>query len=240
MSAEDRQRANAMMANPPEFDAMAFKGESRFGFFVIARLAVRLGIRVEFRDSPRGGIRAVVLIPAKILAAADDTAETPADSTVELSGVGSDAVDMADATGGERDARWSALRVAASVRRGEHRVPDQIQPSAPRPAPEPAPNPVPAPEPAVADNGALPKRLPRRRPQQNLVRQLRDNPPAGQQPDENGSTGGGRGSGGPSTQDAESNGHPAKARSAEEVRDAISAFQRGSVEGRRAGDSVQP
>ncbi|MBV9843646.1 MAG: sensor histidine kinase [Kutzneria sp.] len=67
MSKEDRDRANAMMTAPPEFDAMALKADSRLGLFVIARLASRLGINVEFRVSPYGGTRAIVLIPSQIL-----------------------------------------------------------------------------------------------------------------------------------------------------------------------------
>ncbi|MBP2478024.1 signal transduction histidine kinase [Crossiella equi] len=68
MSEEDRERANAMLADPPEFDAMALKGDSRLGLFVVARLAIRLGVRVELRDSPYGGTRAVILVPNEILA----------------------------------------------------------------------------------------------------------------------------------------------------------------------------
>lgn len=68
MSEEDRDRANAMLADPPEFDAMALKGDSRLGLFVVARLALRLGVRVELRDSPYGGTRAVILVPNEILA----------------------------------------------------------------------------------------------------------------------------------------------------------------------------
>ncbi|HEV7909475.1 MAG TPA: nitrate- and nitrite sensing domain-containing protein [Pseudonocardiaceae bacterium] len=68
MSPEDRERANEMLAAPPEFDAMALKGESRLGLFVVARLAARRGIRVELRESPYGGTLALVLIPLEIIA----------------------------------------------------------------------------------------------------------------------------------------------------------------------------
>jgi hypothetical protein len=51
---------------------MAARGESRLGLFVIARLAARNGIDVEFRTSPYGGTRAIVLVHSKVLADAED------------------------------------------------------------------------------------------------------------------------------------------------------------------------
>jgi signal transduction histidine kinase len=67
MTAEDREQANKMLAFPPEFDAMALRGESRLGLFVVARLAVRRSIRVELRESPYGGTVALVFLPADIV-----------------------------------------------------------------------------------------------------------------------------------------------------------------------------
>jgi signal transduction histidine kinase len=80
MSPEDREAANAMLADPPEFDAMSLKGESRLGLFVIARLAVRRGIKVELRESPYGGTLAMVLIPGDVIAG-PAVAVDPADTT---------------------------------------------------------------------------------------------------------------------------------------------------------------
>ncbi|XVV06766.1 sensor histidine kinase [Actinosynnema sp. CA-248983] len=65
---EDREQHNAMLADPPEFDAMRLRGESRLGLFVVARLAARRGIHVELRESPYGGTLALVLIPSAIVA----------------------------------------------------------------------------------------------------------------------------------------------------------------------------
>nr|BFE53185.1 ATP-binding protein [Saccharothrix mutabilis subsp. capreolus] len=76
---EDREQHNAMLADPPEFDAMRLRGESRLGLFVVARLAARRGIHVELRESPYGGTLALVLIPSSIVAGpstAGDLAET--------------------------------------------------------------------------------------------------------------------------------------------------------------------
>ncbi|MEU5691711.1 nitrate- and nitrite sensing domain-containing protein [Actinosynnema sp. NPDC020468] len=67
---EDREQHNAMLADPPEFDAMRLRGESRLGLFVVARLAARRGIHVELRESPYGGTLALVLIPSAIVAGA--------------------------------------------------------------------------------------------------------------------------------------------------------------------------
>lgn len=83
MDEEDRDRANAMLADPPEFDAMALRGESRLGLFVVARLAMRHGIRVELRSSSYGGIRAIVLIPADLLSPDGDTEEPSEDNATE-------------------------------------------------------------------------------------------------------------------------------------------------------------
>jgi signal transduction histidine kinase len=83
MSDEDRERANAMLAEPPEFDAMALRGDSRLGLFVVARLALRLGVKVEFRVSPYGGTRAIVLLPSEILAPDEQVNGRP-DETIQL------------------------------------------------------------------------------------------------------------------------------------------------------------
>jgi signal transduction histidine kinase len=83
MEEKDRERANAMLADPPEFDAMALRGESRLGLFVVARLAMRHGIRVELRSSSYGGIRAIVLIPADLLTPDEDGAEPRNEPRVE-------------------------------------------------------------------------------------------------------------------------------------------------------------
>ncbi|MEU4805857.1 nitrate- and nitrite sensing domain-containing protein [Actinosynnema sp. NPDC023587] len=72
---EDREQHNAMLADPPEFDAMRLRGESRLGLFVVARLAARRGIHVELRDSPYGGTLALVLIPSAIVAGPNSAVE---------------------------------------------------------------------------------------------------------------------------------------------------------------------
>jgi len=79
MTQEERLQANAKLSNPPDFETMAFRGESRLGLFVVARLAARRGIKVELRDSPYGGTVALCVLPPNIVAphsTAGDISET--------------------------------------------------------------------------------------------------------------------------------------------------------------------
>jgi signal transduction histidine kinase len=69
MTDGSREWANEMMANAPEFDAMALRADSSLGLFVVARIASRLAIKVTFDPSRYGGTRATVLIPAQLLVA---------------------------------------------------------------------------------------------------------------------------------------------------------------------------
>lgn len=177
-----REWANAMMADAPEFDAMALRADSSLGLFVVARLASRLGITVTFDPSRYGGTRATVLIPSNHLA--DANAPEPADEAPALAQVGAPAQESA-----------AAPRPA---------------PEAPQPTPRPYPaRPLPTPSPRAAepyppsagqipDVPAAPRaaepdlsrlqgddrpRLPRRQPQQNLVAQLHDDPDAAAEAD---------------------------------------------------------
>ncbi|MEU7477713.1 nitrate- and nitrite sensing domain-containing protein [Lentzea sp. NPDC042327] len=79
MTREERLQANAKLSNPPDFETMAFRGESRLGLFVVARLAARRGIKVELRDSPYGGTVALCVLPPQLVAphnTAGDISET--------------------------------------------------------------------------------------------------------------------------------------------------------------------
>ncbi|WP_406640182.1 nitrate- and nitrite sensing domain-containing protein [Amycolatopsis sp. WGS_07] len=171
-----REWANAMMADAPEFDAMALRADSSLGLFVVARLASRLGITVTFDPSRYGGTRATVLIPSSHLA--DANAPEP-DEAPALAQVGAPAQESA----------------------AQRPAPEAPQP-APRPYPaRPLPTPTPrtSPEPYPPSAGQIPDvpaapraeepdlsglqgddrpRLPRRQPQQNLVAQLHDDPNA--------------------------------------------------------------
>ncbi|TNC24345.1 sensor histidine kinase [Amycolatopsis alkalitolerans] len=70
MPDEERERVNAMFEDPADSGVLALTGDSRIGFFVVARLARHQGIRVSLLESSYGGIRAVVVIPNDALVAA--------------------------------------------------------------------------------------------------------------------------------------------------------------------------
>ncbi|MFI8975347.1 nitrate- and nitrite sensing domain-containing protein [Nocardia asteroides] len=72
ISFEERERLNAMLAEPPPFHEMALAGHRHLGLFVVSRLAARHGISVTLQESPYGGVRAIVLVPWAVLEAGDD------------------------------------------------------------------------------------------------------------------------------------------------------------------------
>ncbi|WP_433191660.1 sensor histidine kinase [Nocardia sp. CA-107356] len=61
-------RVNDMLRQPPDFGVAALSADSRLGLFVVAQLAARHGVSVRVTESDYGGIRAIVLIPAALLA----------------------------------------------------------------------------------------------------------------------------------------------------------------------------
>ena len=187
-----RDWANAMMANAPEFDAMALRADSSLGLFVVARLASRLGIAVTFDPSRYGGTRATVLIPTQHLAG-----EQPADGgngngaefragplredLVVPAPVGGVARQVQESAPGSMDTPSSfsgQIPMRRDVKPRPHPARALTPPSpAPRPTTGPeaedaAEPPVNVPQRVVADK----PRLPRREPQQNLVAQLQEEP----------------------------------------------------------------
>ncbi|WP_236796941.1 nitrate- and nitrite sensing domain-containing protein [Amycolatopsis sp. GM8] len=168
MTDEVRDWANRMMAEPPEFDAMALKADASLGLFVVARLAARLGIKVMFDTSRYGGTRATVLVPTELLATGDevaDNAEPEFRSAAQVSAFDD----------GPDDLPTEVRREPPSP---EPRRPSPIPivPEAPRR--EPARTTVtmmPEPEPEPPVRRERPP-LPQRAPQENLVAQLREDP----------------------------------------------------------------
>ena len=65
MSPEELEELNEQLANPPVADLAL---DQRLGVYVVGRLAARHGIKVRLRDSFFGGIVALVLLPASLLA----------------------------------------------------------------------------------------------------------------------------------------------------------------------------
>ncbi|GAA3444859.1 sensor histidine kinase [Planomonospora venezuelensis] len=65
MTGEELAQANWRLANPPVVDVSVSR---RMGLFVVGRLALRHGIRVQLRQQDSGGLTAMVLLPENLLA----------------------------------------------------------------------------------------------------------------------------------------------------------------------------
>ncbi|WP_063000432.1 sensor histidine kinase [Nocardia jinanensis] len=65
--ADERERLNSLLSNPPDFQQMALAGQRNLGLFVVAQLSGRHGITVSLQDSAYGGVKAIVLIPTTLL-----------------------------------------------------------------------------------------------------------------------------------------------------------------------------
>ncbi|WP_017616204.1 nitrate- and nitrite sensing domain-containing protein [Nocardiopsis salina] len=76
MSDGELSAANALLAEPPEFDVMRLNEKMRLGLFVVSHLAHRHGIKVHLRASPYGGVQAIVLLPQELISG--DRASLPA------------------------------------------------------------------------------------------------------------------------------------------------------------------
>ena len=63
---EELAQANWRLANPPVVDVSVSR---RMGLFVVGRLALRHGIRVQLRQQDSGGLTAMVLLPENMLSA---------------------------------------------------------------------------------------------------------------------------------------------------------------------------
>ncbi|EWM19819.1 nitrate- and nitrite sensing domain-containing protein [Kutzneria sp. 744] len=226
MSEEDLDRANRMMIESPDFDAMALTTDVRLGLFVIARLASKLEINVEFRRSPYGGTRVIVLIPRANLAPDSAPAEPAASPDSEA------AAGDADWFTTEEDPLWvlhraagqrawpalesstsGSLPAAASPRQNHHGAPPPATVSWPSTdlVPLPPAPPLDAPAPTAGSANGIRPVLPQRHPQHSLAPQLRGD--LYDEPDLD----------------------PDSGRSPEEIRRTMSAFQYGSLQGRQAG-----
>ncbi len=64
MTAEELAQVNWRLAEPPVVDVAASR---RMGLFVVGRLALRHGIRVQLRSQESGGLTAMVLIPESLV-----------------------------------------------------------------------------------------------------------------------------------------------------------------------------
>jgi signal transduction histidine kinase len=73
---EERELINNVLREPPDFGVMALGEDSRLGLFVVSQLAARHGINVTLVESVYGGVRAIVLIRASLIAS-ESTGDTP-------------------------------------------------------------------------------------------------------------------------------------------------------------------
>jgi signal transduction histidine kinase len=78
MTPEAIDEANRRLLEPPDFDP---SDSARLGLFVVAQLASRHGIRVSLRQSPYGGVTAIVLVGGELVVVGPGAPALPAGST---------------------------------------------------------------------------------------------------------------------------------------------------------------
>ncbi|MDA2808722.1 sensor histidine kinase [Nocardiopsis suaedae] len=188
MGEEALARANATLREAPEFDVMALNQDLRLGLFVVARLAAKHDVHVQLCPSPYGGTRAVVLIPAALIADRQAPARPVRRGAQERRPARRNAPDLlagapARRAGSDPDPARSGApaRPAAPARTSAPaRTAPQDRSGAPRTArsaaPAPAPSATTAPAPPAAEDGR--PALPKRRRQAGLAPQLREEPAA--------------------------------------------------------------
>lgn len=241
MTDEDRDHANATMAFPPDFEQMAAAGDSRFGLFVIARLAARNGIHVTFCQTSSGvGTLVRVLMPWKLTSDEHTTAvdvQLPAYSTLAAVGAprsnGALVPNQADVLGGEHfkarrrqladtsenrsvmaadQAGASRIETLSRDLRVESGVLGGQEPTLRGPVDDESTDQQPS---TPASPPSARPQLPQRQPQTHLANHLRDADPV---------SGSGR--------DGDESLSPEVARSR------MAAFQRGTRDGRVAGEKI--
>ncbi|MFI6453052.1 nitrate- and nitrite sensing domain-containing protein [Streptosporangium amethystogenes] len=74
MTHEELVEANRRLAEPPVVDVSVSR---RMGLFVVGRLALRHGIRVQLRPQEGGGLVAMVLLPPELVTQEDQPTRTP-------------------------------------------------------------------------------------------------------------------------------------------------------------------
>ncbi|PSK97174.1 signal transduction histidine kinase [Murinocardiopsis flavida] len=152
MTPDEFTEANALLANPPEFDAMRVSEKSRLGLFVVARLARRHSIQVSLRRSPFGGVQAVALLPPEIVSNDATGPRTGPNRAVRAAAAAAPRPGrVAAPPGAPRQPAEPALTTGGLPRR---------RPGTSRPGPAPAV----APDPGSGGHSELPRRKPKARP----------------------------------------------------------------------------
>ncbi|HEV2371056.1 MAG TPA: ATP-binding protein [Streptosporangiaceae bacterium] len=75
--ADDRQRMNALLADPGRINISELLRDGRIGLFVVASLARRHGIKVQVQSNIYGGTQAVFVIPKTLMEGGPWVAATP-------------------------------------------------------------------------------------------------------------------------------------------------------------------
>lgn len=78
MEADEIERVNETLRNPPDFSVASLSSDSRLGLFVVATLAHRTGTSVRLTESDYGGIRVIVIVPTALIAACNGGHDEPA------------------------------------------------------------------------------------------------------------------------------------------------------------------
>jgi hypothetical protein len=112
LSPEDLADINERLANPPTVDVSVSR---RMGLFVVGRLSLRHGIRIQLRPSDSGGTTALVMLPVDVTqGGAGQKAAGPAGARPQT-----DRAAQGSGTSGIAGAFGNAPRVNASQQRGQ-------------------------------------------------------------------------------------------------------------------------
>ena len=175
MTTEDREAANALLADAPTLEVTALKDGTQIGLWVVAEIARRAGIQVTLRTSAYGGLLAIVLLPETMIASEDDA---PTMSFTNLASAEPEGFGAAgDPAPGARQPAVAGP-VAGTRTRTQARPAGALAVAIAEDEPEATDvrPPVVAEAPPAAPAGRPP--LPQRRPQEHLVPKLSDEEPA--------------------------------------------------------------
>lgn len=136
MPAEEQRRTNAVLGGPDRTAVRELPADGRIGLYVVAALARRHGIAVEFKSNIYGGVLAVLVLPPRLLGAeSPDAADAPAARAAAAAPPSPPPLEPVPPPGAVRT-RPRTAAVTVPAQRPE-----------PSRGPGPAPGPVPDPEP---------------------------------------------------------------------------------------------
>ena len=118
LSPEDLSAINERLANPPTVDVSVSR---RMGLFVVGRLSLRHGIRVQLRPSDSGGTTALVMLPVEVTqgGAAKQKAKQGADKGGATAALQRETRGSGDGKGSSDASRPAAGRLGSPTQRGQ-------------------------------------------------------------------------------------------------------------------------